>query len=87
VTKPWWMFLWLFPAEEMWGSAALPVVPAVLGLLLALVPIVDRSPYMSPTRRKALLLIAGFVLLAIVLSGVVAAIRPVEAHLVRSIAR
>jgi len=48
VTKPWWMFLWLFPAEEMWGSAALPVVPAVLGLLLALVPIVDRSPLYEP---------------------------------------
>ena len=81
VTKPWWMFLWLFPAEEAWGAAALPVVPAVLGVLLALVPIVDRSPHMSPARRKVLLLVAALVLLAIVVSGVVAAIRPVEAHL------
>jgi quinol-cytochrome oxidoreductase complex cytochrome b subunit len=75
------MFLWLFPAEEAWGAAALPVVPAVLGVLLALVPIVDRSPSMSPTRRKALLLVAALILLAIVASGVVAAVRPVEAHL------
>lgn len=81
VTKPWWIFLWLFPAEEAWGSVALTVVPAVLGLLLALVPIVDRSPYMSPRRRKVLLLVAAFVLLVIVVSGVVAAVRPVEAHL------
>src|SRR3989304_10158652 len=28
VTKPPWMFLWLFPAEEAWGAATLPGVPA-----------------------------------------------------------
>ena len=81
VTKPWWMFLWLFPAEEAWGARALAVVPAVLGVMLALVPILDRSPYMSPSRRKALLWAAGFILLAIVASGVVAALRPVAVHL------
>src|SRR3990172_9038450 len=81
VTKPWWMFLWLFPAEEAWGVRALAVVPAILGVLLALVPIVDRSQYMSPTRRKVLLVVAGLLLLAMVASGVVAALRPVEAHL------
>jgi ubiquinol-cytochrome c reductase cytochrome b subunit len=81
VTKPWWMFLWLFPAEEAWGVRALAVVPAVLGVLLAMVPIVDRSPYMSPTRRKVLLVVAGMLLLAMVASGVVAALRPAEAHL------
>ena len=81
VTKPWWMFIWLFPAEEAWGSRALAAVPVILGGLLALVPIADRSPYLSPARRKGLLLAAALILIAMVASGLVAALKPVEAHL------
>ena len=80
-TKPWWMFVWLFPAEEAWGARALVIVPLVLGGLLALVPILDRSPYLSPRRRMALSVAAGLILVAIVASGVVAALQPVTAHL------
>ena len=75
------MFLWLFPAEEAWGARALVIVPVLLGLLLALVPILDRSPYLSPRRRKALIVVAGVLLIAIVANGVTAALQPVEAHL------
>ena len=81
VTKPWWMFVWLFPAEEAWGARALVVVPAMLGLLLALVPVLDRSPYLSPSRRKLLLVFAGVLLVLIVVSGIVATLQPVSAHL------
>lgn len=81
VTKPWWMFLWLFPAEEALGSRALVIVPAVFGILLALVPILDRSPFLSPAKRKGVLIIAGVVLIAMIVSGVYAAIQPVSAHL------
>ena len=80
VTKPWWMFIWLFPAEAAWGTRALVAVPGLLGLLLALVPIVDRGPYLSPARRRWLLIVAGLILLAIVVSGVAAALQPVAAH-------
>ncbi|OGO67529.1 MAG: hypothetical protein A2Z49_13030 [Chloroflexi bacterium RBG_19FT_COMBO_56_12] len=75
------MFVWLFPAEEAWGAKALVIVPIVLGILLALVPILDRSPYMSPRRRKALLVIASLILAVIVVSSVVATLQPVSAHL------
>ena len=81
VTKPWWMFVWLFPVEEAWGARALVIVPLVLGVLLALVPILDRSPYLGPARRKFLLVIAGLILAVIVVSGVVATLQPVSAHL------
>ncbi|GAB4577455.1 MAG: cytochrome bc complex cytochrome b subunit [Anaerolineales bacterium] len=81
VTKPWWMFIWLFPAEEAWGARALAIVPAVLGLFLALVPTLDRNPYLSPAKRKVLLISAGIILLIIIVSGVVAALQPVAAHL------
>lgn len=81
LTKPWWMFVWLFPAEELWGARALIIVPAFLGGLLALVPILDRTPYLSPRRRKALLGVAALVLLIILISGVVATLQPVAGHL------
>lgn len=81
VTKPWWMFLWLFPAEEALGSRALVIVPALFGVLLALVPILDRSPFLSPAKRKGVLIVAGIVLVVMVISGVYAAIQPVSAHL------
>lgn len=81
VTKPWWMFIWLFPAEAAWGARALVIVPGILGLLLALVPILDRSPYLSPARRKWLIAGGGLILLIIIVSGVVAALQPIAAHL------
>ena len=81
VTKPWWMFVWLFPAEAAWGARALLIVPAILAILLALVPILDRSPYISPARRKVLLIVAGLILIVVVISGVVATLQPVAAHL------
>ena len=81
VTKPWWMFVWLFPAEEAWGAQALVIVPAILAVLLALAPILDRSPYISPARRRVLLIGAGLILVVIVISGVVATLQPVTAHL------
>lgn len=81
VTKPWWMFIWLFPAEEAWGVRALVVIPAILGILLALVPILDRTPYLSPMRRKPLLIVVALILIVIVVSGIVAALQPVASHL------
>ena len=75
------MFVWLFPAEELWGARALIIVPAVLGAFLALVPILDRSPYMNPRRRKAVVGVAAVIILIIVVSGVVATLQPVAAHL------
>ncbi len=81
VSKPWWMFLWLFPAEASFGIRALIIIPAILGLLLVLVPILDRSPYLSPLKRKGTLIVAAIILLLIIIGGVVAALQPVTNHL------
>lgn len=81
VTKPWWMFVWLFPAEARMGALALIVVPAILGTLLVLVPILDRSSYLSPLKRKGILIVAGIILLIMIISGVVAVLQPVTGHL------
>lgn len=81
VTKPWWMFVWLLPFEQWWGARALLIVPAVLAVLLALVPILDRTPLISPLRRKPLIAAVALVLLVIVALGVFATLQPVAAHL------
>ncbi len=81
VTKPWWMFVWLFPAEALWGVRGLVAVPAVLGILLALVPLLDRTPYLSPQRRRWLLIGSAVILVVIIASGIYAELQPVTNHL------
>lgn len=81
VTRPPWMFVWLVPFEELWGAKALLLVPMVLGALLALVPIVDRSPYMSARRRLWLVGLVALLLMIVVASGVAAELRPIAPHL------
>ena len=81
ISKPWWMFLWLFPAEAALGTRALIIAPTILGLLLLLVPILDHSPYISPSKRKGFLVVAAFLLLFAIIGGIVAAFTPVTNHL------
>ncbi len=81
ITKPWWMFVWLFPAEAAVGARALIIVPALLGLLLALVPILDRSPYLSSLKRKRILIVAAVILLVMIVGGIIAVLQPVAEHL------
>ncbi len=81
VTKPWWMFVWLFPAEAALGARALIIVPAILGSLLLLVPVIDRSPYLNPLRRKWVLIVAGIILLILIIGGIVAVLQPIAEHL------
>ena len=80
-SKPWWMFPWLFPAEAALGTRALIIAPTILGLLLLLVPVLDRSPYISPSKRKAILTVAAMLLLLVVMGGIVAAFTSVTNHL------
>jgi quinol-cytochrome oxidoreductase complex cytochrome b subunit len=81
VTKPWWMFVWLFPAEAALGVRALIIMPSILGGLLLLVPVVDRSPYLNPLKRKWVLIVAGIILLILIIGGLVAVIQPTTDHL------
>ncbi len=83
ITKPWWMFIWLLPAEAALGVQALIIFPILLGGLLILVPFLDRSSWLSPARRKGVLIIAGLILLAILVSGIYAVLQPVSAHLMK----
>lgn len=78
VTKPPWMFLPFYPLEDLFGIWGLLISSVVLFALLALVPFVDRSPWLSP-RRRQWIIVAGIVLLVllVVLGGYAWLSRPV----------
>lgn len=67
VSKPPWMFLPLYPLEDVLGIRGLLLGSIVLFGLLALVPFVDRSPWLSPRRRRWIML-AGFILLVVLIA-------------------
>jgi len=67
VTKPPWMFLPFYPLEDLFGIRGLLVSSIVLFVLLGLVPFVDRSPWLSPRRRRWII-IAGILLLVLLVA-------------------
>lgn len=70
VTKPPWMFLPFYPLEDVFGIRGLLMGSGVLFALLALVPFVDRSPWLSPRRRRWIVAAATLLLVVlIVLAG------------------
>ena len=79
-TKPPWMFLPFYPFEDWFGLSALLWVPAILFGGLALVPFVDRSPYRSATRRRALIIVGAIVAIALVALVVYAFVTVPQAH-------
>jgi len=52
VTKPLWIFYWMYQLENWIGIEGLIWAPVVLLLLLAALPFLDRSPQRRPSRRK-----------------------------------
>ncbi|MCG3209705.1 MAG: Cytochrome b6 [Anaerolineae bacterium] len=66
VTKPPWMFLPFYPLEDIFGIRGLLGGSIFLFALLALVPFVDRSPWLSPGKRRWIV-IAGIILLVILI--------------------
>lgn len=62
-TKPPWMFLWIFGFEDVFGIQSLVWGPALVLTLLAIIPFIDRSPYLS-LRRRIKILIYGLVIIA-----------------------
>ncbi len=67
VTKPPWMFLPFYPLEDLFGIQGLLAGSGILFVLLALTPFVDRSPWLSPHRRRWIL-VAGIVLLLLLIA-------------------
>jgi ubiquinol-cytochrome c reductase cytochrome b subunit len=80
ITKPPFLFWWLYTAEDFIGLKGLLVIPAIFFGLLAIVPFVDRGTVRSP-RRRVLILVAGAVVLALLVAATIyTGVTPPKAH-------
>lgn len=78
VTKPFWPFLWIYAAENLFGLPGMLLAPAVLFGFLALVPVADRHD----GRLATVVRVAGVVLLVLMIVAIVyAALAPAQSHL------
>lgn len=78
VTKPFWPFLWIYAAENLFGMTGMLLAPAVLFGFLALVPVADRGEGLRPRVVRVL----GVALFVLMLGAIAyAAIAPAQAHL------
>lgn len=81
VTRPVWMFWWLFTLENWWGVNAILWGTVALFALLASVPFVDRRPERRWTKRPLALCLAGAALLVIIILTYVTATTSAVEHL------
>lgn len=78
VTKPFWPFLWIYAAENLFGLKGMLVAPAVLFGFLAVVPVIDRGD----AGRRRIMRIMGVLLLVLIIAGIIyAAFAPAQSHL------
>ncbi len=82
VTKPPWVFIWLYPFENWWGLTALLWLPIGLVLALALIPFLDRSRSSALRNRWLLILIVVLVFATIVAFGFYGRVITPASHLV-----
>ncbi len=78
VTKPFWPFLWIYAAENLFGLPGMVVAPALLFGFLAVVPVTDRGD----GRLGVVTRVAGVALLVLMIAAIVyAAVAPAQSHL------
>lgn len=81
VTKPPWMFLPFYPLEDVFGIQGLLLGGVVVFGLLALVPFLDRSRWLSPRKRRWLMIAGSILLLVLLALGISAWLSQPAPHL------
>lgn len=78
VTKPFWAFLWIYAAENLFGTAGMLLAPVLLFGFLALVPVLDREG----SRAAGAVRVAGAALLVLFVVAILYAwLAPAQSHL------
>ncbi len=78
LTKPFWPFLWIYAAENLFGMAGMLLAPGVLFGFLALVPVADRKDGLAARATR----VAGVALFVLMLAAIAyAALAPAQSHL------
>ncbi len=81
VTKPFWMFYWLYAFEGPFGIRGILYAAIIFFGLLVLTPFVDRSPWRAPRRRRLALAVGTVVVLVLVTLTIYVWLTPTERHL------
>lgn len=81
ITKPLWMFWWLFTLENKIGLEGILYGAGVLYALLIAVPFVDRNPNRWWRKRPVAVALAGLVVLAITVLTIMEALTTPASHL------
>ncbi len=81
MTKPPWLFWWLYAFENWWGIKALFWGAVAAPLLLALIPFLDRSPSRKPRERRWFIGAAAVVIAVLVSLTLYVALSPVAQHI------
>ena len=81
VTRPLWMFWWVFTLENLFGLKAILVGSGVLFALLVAVPFVDRGPNRWWRRRPVAMAALAVVLAVLAALTIMTALTPPASHL------
>jgi ubiquinol-cytochrome c reductase cytochrome b subunit len=81
VTKPPWMFYWLYALEDWFGVKAILWGAIGVFVMLAAVPFIDRNPERSWRKRPVAMAFLGLVLVALIVLTGITAFGSVASHL------
>ena len=84
MTKPPWMFLWIYGMEDIFGITSLIWGPALLFVLLGAIPFIDRSPFLSPRRRPWIMIFGATIIIALIGFSIKAISAPVGSKISKS---
>ncbi len=81
VTRPPWVFMWIYSIENWFQIKGLVVVTTLLGLLAVAVPFVDRAKTQSLKDRRWILVAGGLIAVALVFLAMNAYVAKPASHL------
>lgn len=55
ITKPPWLLIWLYPLEDVFGVPAIAYTTGLVIILLAAIPLIDRTETTDPRSRKRII--------------------------------
>lgn len=78
VTKPFWPFLWIYAAENLFGMQGMLIAPAILFGFLAVAPLSDRNDGIAAAVTK----FVGITMFVLMIVAIIwAAVAPAQQHL------
>ena len=81
VTRPLWMFWWVFTLENLFGLKAILVGSGVMFGLLVAVPFIDRGPARWWRRRPFAMVALAVVLITLIVLTILTAVTPAVTHI------